>query len=241
MIKLISLNIETDRHLDLIVPFLKSEQPDVVLLQEVLEKDLDNLSRFLEMQYVFTPLWKIRREDSQTPQTLGIASFSKPKILSSSVSYYFGSREILPILSFYEASYKMSRAIIKIEVEKNSEKFCFVNTHFTRTPDGMPNARQRRDLRKMLDLLSDTPELILCGDFNAPRGRETFGQIAKVYKDNIPQDITTTIDQNLHRFKNLQLVVDGLFTTDGYEVQDIKIVPGVSDHCAIVAHVTMEE
>lgn len=241
MIKIVSLNIELDRHFDLVLPFLQKQEADVLLLQEVLEKDLEKISQFLKMQPVFTPLCKLAWEEfgGSTP-ALGIASFSQLKVMSTAISYYSGSREVLPVLPHGQA-HKMSRAFIKTVVEKNGEQFCLVNTHFTWTPDGMPNARQRREFRRMLDLLLATPELILCGDFNASRGREIFDQIAKVYKDNIPQNITTTIDQNLHRRKNLQLVVDGLFTTKGYEVRDVEIVDGVSDHCAIVAHVTIKK
>lgn len=240
MIKLVSLNIELNRHLDLVLPFLKKEEADVLLLQEVLERDLEKISQFLKMQAIFTPLCKLAWEEfGDSPPTLGIATLTRLKVESSEISYYSGSRETLPILLQNQA-HRMSRAHIKIVVEKKGDQFCLVNTHFTWTPNGQPNARQRRDLRKMLNLLKDTPELILCGDFNAPRGREIFDQLGKVYKDNISPSITTTIDQNLHRVKGLQLVVDGLFTTKGYQVQDVEVVDGVSDHCAIVANVTME-
>lgn len=238
--KIVSLNIELDRHLDLVLPFLQKQEADILLLQEVLERDLEKMSQFLGMQPIFTPLCKLAWEEfGDSPPTLGIASFSKLQVLSSTISYYSGSREVLPVLPQGQA-HKASRAFIKTLVEKDTNQFCFINTHFTWTPNGQPNARQRRDLRKMLSLLSDTPELILCGDFNAPRGREIFDQLGKVYKDNISPSITTTIDQNLHRVKGLQLVVDGLFTTKAYQVQDVKVVDGISDHCAIVAHVTMK-
>ncbi len=240
MIKIISLNIERDRHLNLVLPFLKRQEADVLLLQEVLEKDLNKLSQSLKMGLVFTPLCRYQKDVTQTPQVFGLAIFTKLNILSRDIDYYFGGKGVLPLIVPPKPQ-KMWRAIIKIVVEKDGDKFCLVNTHFTWTPDGMPNARQRRDFRKMLDLLSSTPELVLCGDFNAQRGREIFDQIAKVYKDNIPSSVMTTIDQNLHRRKNLQLVVDGLFTTKRYQVQDVEIVDGVSDHCAIVAHVTMRE
>lgn len=240
MIKIVSLNIEQDKHLSLIGPFFKKQNPDVLLLQEVLEKDLEKLSRFLNMPFVFAPMCKYRKDVTQTPQVIGPAIFTKLNILAKDTSYYFGGKGVLPLITRPKPQ-KMWRAIIRIVVVKNGKQFCLVNTHFTWTPDGLPDARQRRDLRKMLDLLSSTPELILCGDFNAPRGGEIFDQLAEVYKDNIPRDITTTIDQKLHRAKGLQHLVDGLFTTRGYEAQDVQVVSNVSDHCAIVANVTMKE
>ena len=92
-----------------------------------------------------------------------------------------------------------------------------------------------QDLKVLFELLENIPEFILCGDFNAPRGTAIFDSIAEKYKDNIPQDISTTIDKNLHKAGDLQLVVDGLFTTPEYKVDSIKILDKLSDHCAILA------
>ena len=52
-----------------------------------------------------------------------------------------------------------------------------------------------------------------CGDMNVPRGNETFNRLAEKYKDNIPLEYKTSIDQNLHRVKGLQVMVDGLYYT----------------------------
>jgi len=49
-LKLISLNIEKDRHFDLILPFLKKHQPDVILLQEVFSKDIPKIEEALQMK-----------------------------------------------------------------------------------------------------------------------------------------------------------------------------------------------
>lgn len=86
----------------------------------------------------------------------------------------------------------------------------------------------------MLALL-DLTNIIFCGDFNAPRGRQIWSILSSKLKDNVPNEITTTIDGNIHRAGNLQLVVDGLFTSSNYKVCDVQVISGVSDHCAIVA------
>ena len=88
----------------------------------------------------------------------------------------------------------------------------------------------------MLSLLN-LSDVVFCGDFNAPRGRETWLIIASKLKDNIPQDITTTIDGHLHRAGDLQIVVDGLFTSKNYKASDVRVISGISDHCAIVANI----
>ena len=58
----------------------------------------------------------------------------------------------------------------------------FLNTHFTWTPNAEVNEMQRQDLPTLFASLDRVPEFILCGDFNAPRGKEIFDTIATVYK-----------------------------------------------------------
>ena len=65
-----------------------------------------------------------------------------------------------------------------------------------------------------------------------------FGLFEKIYKDNIPQKIKTTIDKKIHKSKkDIQLVVDALFTSPAYAAKKVKVVAGVSDHMAIVAEI----
>lgn len=183
------------------------------------------------MDFVFAPLSKIKFHDGI--KTLGIATFSKFKIIESSFMLYRGSSKTIPVIYRTEPE-KMNRGILKTFVQKDSQTFCLVNNYFTWSPEGNPNLAQRADLKKLLKLLSQIPGFVMCGDFNAPRGREIFDKLAKVYKDNIPKDVTTTIDKNFHYAGDLQLVVDGLFTTKGYRVKGVKVINGVSDHCAII-------
>lgn len=88
----------------------------------------------------------------------------------------------------------------------------------------------------MIELLGERP-LVLCGDFNAPRGGPIFSQFAERWRDCIPQHIATSIDPDLHRAGALQLMVDGLFTTADFAVSNVRMHCGVSDHKAITADI----
>ena len=90
----------------------------------------------------------------------------------------------------------------------------------------------------MLRLFEQKKEIVFCGDFNAPRGGEVFSTLATVFTDNIPSSVTTTMDNALHRVgdKLRPLVVDGLFTR-GYKASNVRVVCGVSDHCAVVGEI----
>ncbi len=112
------------------------------------------------------------------------------------------------------------------------------NTHFLWTPDGSTSDEQRQALSNMFELLENEKEFVLCGDFNAPRGREIFSTLAQKFKDNVPPEYTSSLDPVLHRAAPLHLMVDGLFSTPGYNVTGVKMVGGVSDHCALVGHIS---
>ena len=90
--------------------------------------------------------------------------------------------------------------------------------HFSWTPDGSVDDRQRRHMQLLLEYLSTKGELVLCGDFNTPRGNELYEKLLTNYLDNIPTEIQTTIDPKLHRinFENLgklKLVVDYIWSS----------------------------
>lgn len=231
---IVSLNIEWDRHFDRIIPFLKKRNPDVVLLQEVVNKDLAMLEDTLKMESAFTVLCHWPRDTKELE--LGIATFSKFPIIKNHSEYYKGDRND-PLWLEPRGPEKIPRAILAIEIHKEGKPFHLVNTHFTWTPDGKPSAQQHIDLENLFLSLNNIPEFILCGDFNAPRGTAIFDKLASKYKDNIPLEVTTTIDKNWHKAGDLRLVVDGLFTTAEYQVETVEVLDNLSDHCAIAAKI----
>ena len=68
--------------------------------------------------------------------------------------------------------------------------------------------------------------------------------LAAKYKDNVPVQYKTSIDVALHRLGKerpeefADKMVDGIFSTPLYEVKNVEMKGGVSDHCALVATVT---
>jgi len=119
----------------------------------------------------------------------------------------------------------------------NGENFMIGTTHFTWTFNGETDSRQEKDLSSLFEVLDGIPELILCGDFNAPRGKKVWSALSSRYIDHIPLEYTSSIDSKLHRKKDLHHLVDGLFSTPHYETKNVRIVCNVSDHCAVVAEI----
>ena len=240
-LKVISLNIEGDKHYDWVIPFLRSEQPDVVCLQEVFESDVSYLSENLIMHPFYAPTAKIvtRMGNGLSPKGLfGCLILSKAHPLMVWKDYYVGSIDDIPILVDKEPYY-MNRVLLGMRVPNDREDISIATTHFTWSSNGQASDEQRIDPENLFALLQKHSPLVLAGDFNAPRGREIFGKLAERYRDNIPINETTSLDSNLHYAKDsITYVVDGLFSSPEYVVEEVRLIGGVSDHKAIVGMVS---
>lgn len=236
-IKLISLNIERDWHYDRVLPFLKMEQPDVVCLQEVLDRDVERFKRELRMSGIFAPgaiANKGRGTQSLAKARVcdGNAIFTSLPVLDACERKYCGCSDSATVSP---ESIHWHKLLLAVRLRKGENTFTVATTHFTWTPDGQPDDAQRRDLKALLRALEQFPDIVLCGDFNAPRGREIWTALAARYRDNIPSEYTTSLDQKLHMTPGLRYVVDGLFTTPYYRCSQTRLQCNVSDHCAIVS------
>ncbi len=244
-IKIISLNIERAKHLGLVLPYLSAEMPDVVCIQEIREPDIPLIAEAIgAINHIFAPMHTHPSEGN--PAKVGVCIFTQLPVRESSVEYYRGNAEFLP--HAFDGPHKekhddiMARSsssiLVRADAEKDGRIFRIATTHFMWSSSGRTNDYQREDIKKLLRILKGCGEFVLTGDFNSPRGGEIFGMLAEKYKDNVPAHYTTSIDGNFHRAGQLNLMVDGLFSTPGYMVSDVKMVCGLSDHCALAATVS---
>ena len=240
MLKLISINIEGSKHFKLFIPFIKSENPDVVCMQEVIKDDIEFLERELGMKSVFAPqAYHLILDDVRL---VGVAMFSKLPIENIRKDYYVGNEDHLVHVSREDMSsaefHKMiNRAVISADIIKGDDIYKIATTHFTWTPEGKSTDYQINDLKELFRMLDNLGDFVFTGDLNAPRGMKTFSMLAEKYKDNIPQQYDNSLDPNLHRIKGLKHMVDALFTNGRYEAKNVRLQDGVSDHMAIVAEI----
>lgn len=243
IIKLVSLNIELAKHLPLVRTFLEKEEPDIACLQEVYEADFEELAKELGMEAVFGQMSLIGRVEYTKPPFVpyGVGILSALPIQSVRRAYYRDDEESARKHVFNGTSRDDSHLLLWVSTKKGNESFVVGTTHFTWSPGGIADDLQRSDLKSLLGILEKIPEIVLCGDFNAPRGGEIFDALAHRYKDNIPLEYQTSIDVKLHRdgerLKGRPLMVDGLFTTPAFQCSNVRLVGGASDHFAIVAEV----
>ncbi len=236
-IKLVSINIERSKHLDTVIPFVHKYSPDVITLQEVMQRDVEMLEKAFGMQCFFTPLLEFAEFAEETEGIEGIAIFAK-SFVKTGASIYSGSND--PLHRYVDSKIdtpRIAKALVHAQVETDGKLITIATTHFTWSGKGETSDLQRKDFPNLLQALEKLPEFVLSGDLNAPRGNELWDQLASMYKDNIPAHYTGSIDP-MHKAGELPYVVDALFTTPEYEAHDVEYHTGISDHKAITATIS---
>lgn len=243
--KLITINIERDKHLSRVLPFITKEQPDVICVQEMFEP---HLTLFEAEGYTcsFLPVTMHPLDGISTVE--GIAICSKTTTAQFKSFLYHPASETLQTFDVRRISETNRRGVVLASIVNDDNEYIIGNTHFTWTPQGeTPNEAQQEHLPKLLDVLSTEEAHILCGDFNIPRNQSPlYDTLIKTYTDNIPLKYTSSLDRNLHRLGNVpelnklfeSFMVDYVFSKPPYVVTDVRLEFGISDHAAVVATVT---
>lgn len=243
MLRIASVNIEFNRHLDRVVPFLKKENADVVLLNELLEEDIPLFELELNMKCFFVPIL-IMPEPLQG-KVRGSGVLTRLPAIHKTMRYG-GAETVVSYDSTNEASRARTvRFMFSVSsVEKGGQTYKLGLTHFPWTEDGEADSVQRTCLASFLKLVEAEGDIVLLGDFNAPRGKEIFTTLASRFRDTIPAEYETSLDKNLHRVgaqfhKNGmdRYMVDGCFTTPGYRAHNVRLKFDVSDHAAVLADI----
>lgn len=240
--KLISINTEHNIHNETVLKFLKKEKADVICLQEFLEEDFSLYKKELNLLGVFQP-WvylKDKNHSDLTGKKQGNAIFAK-NIIDSGSTFYVGKEDNIS-KSFQEyisdEKFQKNRSFLWVKIKNNNgEIFKFITTQLPSTDNGEVTKYQLKVINLLLSHLDKQGEFVLCGDMNTPRGNKSFATFEEKYKDNIPLEYKTSIDQNLHRVKGIQFMVDCLFTTLVYKASNVRLIDGISDHMAIVADI----
>jgi len=236
--KIVSINIEKDAHLEKVASFVEREQPDVVCMQEIMGDRMPYFSEKMGMVGTFVPFVILKNWDGLLDgRVMGVAVFTREPHVVLGIHYYQGTEGVLQNLDraadLYEVHRSTARAVLVVKVNE----YVIGTTHFTYTPDGEPDKEQESCLERMLQLTSQYDNLLLCGDFNIPRPNKLYKRLQEEFTDNISQRYDSSLDSQLHRVKGLKNMVDYMWSRGGYKVEDVYFMEGVSDHCAVIASV----
>jgi endonuclease/exonuclease/phosphatase family metal-dependent hydrolase len=233
-LKLGCLNIEKYRHFDRVIPALCENDLDVICLQEVPEDMVRRLEQALQASVYYVPLWSAWCEEHQEERPCGLAVFIRKGTAVHYDQFFYHTA------SASDHQFMHNRILQYVTIEKDDVTYRVGHTHFTWTPDGKPTFAQYKDMRALFDVIDAhllDNDLILCGDFNAPRGGPIWKKLSSRFRDNIPPLVVTTLDQEYHRAAPIFLVVDGMFASPHYSVRDVDLISGLSDHLLIAGKV----
>ncbi|MFT7615368.1 MAG: endonuclease/exonuclease/phosphatase family metal-dependent hydrolase [Candidatus Woesearchaeota archaeon] len=231
------INIEGKMHFDRVTKFIETHQPDVLCLQEIFEDDI-KLFEKTHPYSKFAPHMSMNEIPKFGGGIRGIAIYSKHPF-ESEVQYYVGSisdgipHEVSPDID--------PRAVIITKIKKNNTVYAIATVHGMWTHMGLTTQPQKEGQQRLLAILKNHPNLVLCGDFNAPRGKEVFTEFTNYFIDNLPVHITSTLDPKLHKVKGLITVVDTFFSRGNVEVSNVQVFEGVSDHKALLATIKIKD
>jgi endonuclease/exonuclease/phosphatase family metal-dependent hydrolase len=244
MLKLISVNMEGEKHFPRIVSLIRIEDPDIICLQECPESFRNNLQTigyrtdFLAMRH---------HVQNDVEYTEGLVFASKLPF-ASTYKYYYQPDYELPTLPIPTPKHIMHHGYIMGTVEHKEQLYHIATTHVMVTPDGLPTEHQTQGVKKLLSLLQTEKPHLICGDFNIPRGfNPLYEDFSRNYLDTIPTTYASSLDRGLHRDgRSTQLnapvfdsyMVDYLFAKPEYNVHDVRLQFSVSDHAAIIATIS---
>lgn len=230
MLTLASLNIHQFLHREETLRALLATDADVICMQEVPESAMSELEHVLGATGNLVPMGNF----PDVGEAVGVAMFVRRGLLLQSQAHRYHESVVTQPLSFSDCDRILQYAVI----EKEGISYRVGHTHFVWTPNGESDERQFAAMERLLKFMEIFPDMVLCGDFNAPRGNGVWEILAKEFTDNIPPEVTTTLDEVLHRAAPLYFVVDGLFTKGRYAAHDVHVISGASDHKLITAHIS---
>ncbi len=257
-LKVFYANIEKGLHLEkLTLPEVKMRKPDVEAFLEVRRDHLEYINDELGTRSIFFAYVKGAKEGFYgIPEGIRFGSaifISKDLELidHGNFIYHLVDRKGVPALS--QDPVKMNRSVLWVKVRKGTTVYTLLLTHFTWVPDSVTSAEQLKDLNKMLKMIHEEENIrenfVFVGDLNSPRisplarppyspnakteiRGEIWAKLAEFYNDNVPLDVSSTIDPARHRVPEIISCVDFCFSHGDHKISStgVEVVEGVSDH-----------
>lgn len=231
--KLLSLNIEGEKHYERVRPFIANEDPDVICLYEAPQVMTSYLNKLGYTTYS-VPAGLLLTEAGTTAVFVIFAS----KRPYTACHFYY--QEEHPYGPMYDSQ---TRPLIFASYQDIS----IATTHFTVSYDFKPCTEyQLENLKKIFTFLEGRPPHILCGDLNIARNLSPiYNDLLAHYTDTIPPHYTSSLDKDFHlKGTNPELnhlftsyMVDHLLVQPPFQAHDVRLEFGVSDHAGVVAEI----
>lgn len=232
--KLLSWNIWQGNHLSEIIDFLKKQNPDIIGLQEVIEKDNTNtaqqIAEKLGYQYVYYPA--ISQTRLGYPQ--GNAILTKLPIIET-------KRHFLSDMTLYKNTAETEpRIAVESKLKIGDTHLNVFSVHLAYSHKFQPSDTRNLQISNLINLLPDS-HTVLMGDFNSHPDSPYIQKLTQKLNntDKNPIQPTWTIYPfNYEGFQETQLKhrLDYIFTSKDIKVKTSAIENSTgSDHLPISA------
>lgn len=246
-IKFITLNVEHGGKLmDNILPFLNSERPEVLFLQEVYNstnKKQERRFRAFEVykkEFAYLPYFDFQRiaYDPDIKADMGNAIFSKFKLSNSGVRFFDVPYGNARFTGYHEPTI-VPRAIQYVTSDINGCKTLFLNLHGIWANYGGDNRRRIEMAKSIAELIGGSESVILAGDTNfTSEAVETIKIIENSGVESVFKDSLKSTFNMRHKTNPgyAQAAVDMIFVSKNFKVLE-KEMPevDVSDHYPLKA------
>lgn len=247
-IKIISLNVwNGGRVWDNMIQFLRKENPDVLMLQEVFDSEhrgpeqrfrtTTELRTLLQYPHdTFAPTFTNTVEIGAVEE--GLAIFSHFPITTTHHEYYFGKHTLRTHDS--PETYKVTpRMIQHATIDMNGSVFNIFNTHGVWGEHGEDTPERLAMGKYIANAVAGKPRTILGGDFNVSPSTQTIGYIEEKLSNVLKGMVSSTFNM---KYKNnpgyATAIADMLFASTDLTIVDKKVYPvDVSDHLPIMIEV----
>lgn len=245
-LKIIQLNLwHGGKFFGPIVDFLKSEDPDILICQEVhggvdpkLPVNLrttTGLSKAISLPfYYFSPCMRWSWPEGKIPW--GNAVFSKTPIISGEENFYYGEfgdweRPKTPDFS------NIPRNLQHVQIKIGRSALNIFNNHGIWGFDGDDNEERLKMADFILKKITGQENVILAGDFNVKENTQTIGKIQNILNDPFKGERKSSFNMK-QKDKNSgygTAVVDFIFTgTDIKVLEHSQPDVDISDHLPLV-------
>lgn len=255
ILKVVQLNLFKGKFLDAALDFLKSQNPDLICLQEVTagrvnfhEKTDADLFAILKARLGLFGIFlsDVKISDEQGAR-FGNAVFSKRPILESKV-FPLKDFRAMTLSEFSNNTNNvwadLPRHMLDATIDFESRKIHAISVHGRRIAppaDDEENLRQAKLVAEYLRSLGNQM-YIMGGDFNMPPDSEVIKIISSVARNlMVGRPITQTLNPRVHELGDNGYLVDYIFTSSHFSTKSLEVPQvDVSDHLPVVAELVMD-
>lgn len=224
LLKTLSWNIWCGKYQDDVISLLKKLNPDIIGLQEVLENEIEKISKRLGFEFAYTTNF-VKKEENKT-LNVGNAVLSKFRILDN---------------KSYTLSKNLKRCALETKIKVNNKIIHALSIHPIHHHLKPSNARLSQ-INNLIKILPKDPT-VLMGDFNSLPQSKEITKISKILKNTDNKFLPTwaAYKEGCHVCRpELKYKLDYIFVSKDIKVKSFEVIDSqASDHLPVMSTIEL--